>query len=133
LVRGPRSHKREKRFGGMLSERQQLAQNLGRELTRLGAWVTNPMPLDSNAKLRFQIRDTDREKLLEVLADLGWSPMFCNSVPRVTFAGLEPAGIWELDLPRDLQPIPDDRIHGEIATKEKLPEVEAMMKAIGHR
>jgi hypothetical protein len=50
-------------------------------------------------------------------------------LPRVTYNGMALATVYEIDLPRERQPVVDDRkIHGELATKEKRSaETEAML------
>jgi hypothetical protein len=47
--------------------------------------------------------------------------------------GMQPANVYEIDLPLERQPIADDRIHGEIGTRDKSAEVVAMLKAIGRK
>jgi hypothetical protein len=42
------------------------------------------------------------------------------------------AQIYEIDLPRERQPVVDDRIHGEIAEQKKSEvELEALRKYLG--
>jgi hypothetical protein len=117
----------------MLSERQKTAESLAREINRMGAWVINPMPLDANAKLRFQVLDDNREKVLEKLAGWDWSPSLCGTFPRICLDGMKPANVYEIDLPPERQPVADDRIPGEIAKRD--PELEKaiadMLKACG--
>ena len=114
----------------MLSERQRTAESLAREIGRMGGWVVNPMPLDSNARFRFQVLDKDRDKVLEILSSWDWFPSLCGSQPRITINGMEPATLYELNLEPERQPIVDDRI---IAKRD--PKVEAdilaMLKACG--
>jgi hypothetical protein len=74
----------------ILSERQRTAESLAREINRMGAWVINPMPLDANAKPRFQVLDDNREKVLEKLAGWDWSPSLCGTFPRICFDGMKP-------------------------------------------
>jgi hypothetical protein len=117
----------------ILSDRQKTAESLAREINRMGAWVINPMPLDSGAKLRFQVLDGDREKVLEKLSSWDWSPAFCGTFPRICFDGMKPANVYEIDLPPERQPVADDRIHGQIAKRDPQLEAEflAMLKACG--
>jgi hypothetical protein len=117
----------------LLTERQQKAADLAREIHRMGAWVTNPMPLDDNARLRFQVLDSDRSRVIQTLTDWEWSPAFCGNLPRICSDGWKLASVFEIDLPRERQPVADDRtIRGELATKEKSSvEVEAIMKYLG--
>jgi hypothetical protein len=78
------------------------------------------MPLNDDSKFRFQVLDTERERLLELLRSWEWQPAFCGSLPRVTFTGMQAACVYEIDLPRERQPIVDDRtIRGEIADREE--------------
>src|SRR5215813_12651843 len=94
----------------VLSERQQLAKSLADELNKLdGAWVTSPLPLDEQAKLRVQIKDIDRNRIFQWLKDLGWDPVCVSVLPRVCITGLIGACLFEIDLPRERQPIVDDR------------------------
>jgi hypothetical protein len=58
-------------------------------------------------------------KLLRSLAQWNWTPVFVSSLPRVNFDGMKPASLYELDLPRERQPVVDDRIYGEMADKRK--------------
>ena len=117
----------------LLSERQQLAKSLADELNKLGgAWVTSPLPLDDNAKLRVQIKDIDRNRIIQWLKDLGWDPVCVSVLPRVCTTGLIAAALYEIDLPKPRQYILDDRHGGEIATKKVLnAEVEGVKKYLG--
>jgi hypothetical protein len=54
-------------------------------------WVVTPLPLDSCAKLRFQVLDDNREKVLEKLAGWDWLPSPCGTLPRITHNGMEAA------------------------------------------
>src|SRR5262245_20761589 len=111
------------------NERQQTAQHLARSIGAMeGAWVTSPMPLDNGRRLRFQVLDGDRNRVLQQLRDWGWDPVFVSVLPRVTFVGMAAACLYEIELPRERQTIVDDRkIHGEIATPEKTSvELEGM-------
>jgi hypothetical protein len=116
-----------------LSERQQKAADLAREIQRMGAWVTNVMPLDDSARLRFQVLDVDRPRIIQTLTDWEWSPAFCGTLPRIYSDGWKLASMFEIDLPRERMPIHDDRkIQGEIARPKKTDtEVEAVMRYLG--
>jgi hypothetical protein len=93
----------------VLSDRQQLAKQLATEIDKMdGAWVTSPLPLDEHARLRVQIKDIDRNRIVQVLRDWGWAPMFVSVLPRICSTGLIGASIYEIDLPRDRQLIPQD-------------------------
>jgi hypothetical protein len=120
----------------LLNERQQKAQELSREMAKMhGVWIVSPLPLDDGAKLRFQVLDTRKNEVLQLLGDWEWKPMFCGFLPRVTFTGMQPACLYEIDLPRERPPVPDDRtIRNDItdAEREKAKaEVAAMRKHLG--
>jgi hypothetical protein len=116
----------------LLTERQQTAGALMCELQRLGAWVTSALPLRDDESLKFQVLDEHRSQVLEKLSQWGWGPTLCSNLPRITSRGMEAATIYEIDLPRERQPVVDDRIHGEIAEQKKTSvEVEAMRRYLG--
>jgi hypothetical protein len=106
-----------------LNEQKQM---LIRELARMGAIVVSP-PGDNC--LRFQAAESRCESILGQLAEWGWQPVCCGSVPQ--FHGMEPVSRYQLDLQQEeRQPIIDDRIQGELATGEKLSrECIAMLEA----
>jgi hypothetical protein len=118
----------------VLSERQQLAKSLADDLNKMdGAWVTSPLPLDADAKLRVQIKDIDRNRIIQWLKDLGWDPVCVSVLPRVCTTGLIGACLYEIDLPRERQPIPqDDRVipKDDVGQRETNREVELMLTAI---
>jgi hypothetical protein len=98
--------------------------------------VSSPLPLADNAKLRVQILDSRKNEVLQLLSDWEWQPVFCGPLPRVTFRGMDAAGIYEIDLPRERTPIQDDRTirPAELASdkREKTPlEVVQMRKYLG--
>jgi len=94
----------------VLSERQQLAKSLADGLNKLdGVWITSPLPLDDNAKLRVQIKDRDSNEIIQLLRDWGHEPVLVSVLPRVCLTGLIAACLYEIDLPRERQPIVDDR------------------------
>src|SRR5262245_24920302 len=116
----------------ILNERQRTAESLAREIQRLGAWVCSPLPLNDFNRLRYQVRDCDRAQVMEKLSTWGWSPTWRGSMPRITPAGFEAASLFEIDIPLPRTAVPDDRIAGEVAPKEKIPlEVLAMRKYLG--
>jgi hypothetical protein len=117
-----------------LSERQEKAKALTRELQALGAWVISPLPLDDHARLRVQIKDIDRNRIIQVLKDWEWDPVFVSVLPRVCTTGLVGACIYEIDLPRERQPVPQDERavpRDEFGRRKKDPEVEATLKHLG--
>jgi hypothetical protein len=116
----------------MLSERQRTAESLARELHLMGAWVTSPMPLDGNSKLRFQVLDQDRNAVVEKLSSWNWSPSFVSALPRICPDGWKLASLYEIDLPRENPICFDDCITGELATEERFSaEYYGMRKALG--
>src|SRR5215467_6447831 len=118
----------------VLSERQQLARRLADELDKLdGVWVTSPLPLDDNHKLRLQIKDIDRNEVIQLLKDWGYDPVCISVLPRVCSTGLMAACLYEIDLPQPRQDIIDDRkIYGEIAKPDKSDyERQSILKYLG--
>ena len=117
----------------LLTERQQTAGALMCELQRLGAWVTSALPLRDDEKLKFHVLDENRSQVLEKLSQWGWGCTLCSNLPRITSRGMEAATIYEIDLPRERQPVVDDRIHGdEVAEQKKSAvELEALRKYLG--
>jgi len=112
----------------VLSERQQVARNLAHELGKFdGVWVTSPLPLDDNAKLRFQLLDLERNHVIQTLKDWGWNPVCLSVLPRVHSTGLIAACLYEIDLPRERQPVHDDRTipRGELASAAPRAKSEA--------
>src|SRR5262245_64639266 len=99
----------------MLSERQQRAEALCQELRKLGAEVINPLPLDDNSKLRFQMLDSDKDRIITEICSWGWTPQYVQAHPRFSYAGLIPGSLYEIDLPRPRMTVNDDRIQGEFA------------------
>jgi hypothetical protein len=118
----------------LLTERQQTAAALAREIQRMGAFVVNPMPLPDDQKLRLQVLDANRQQVLEQLSQWNWSPTFYGTLPRICSDGWKLASLYEIDLPRERQPVLDDRqtIYGEIARPEKTDvELEGIRKYLG--
>jgi len=114
----------------MMTERQQQAAALAREIQKMGAWVTTPLPLDDSKRLRFQVLDSDRDKVLEKLSSWNWSPILVSALPRICTDGWKLASVYEIDLPRERAPVYDDRIiRGEIVSRDKpSAETVAMLK-----
>jgi hypothetical protein len=122
----------------LLSERQQKAEQLARELRKLeGVWVSSPLPLDDSAKLRIQVLDSRKNEVIELVCGWGFIPAFCGPLPRVTYTGLLAASLFDIDLPRERTPIhQDDRTirPAELASdkRENTPlEVVQMRKYLG--
>jgi hypothetical protein len=116
-----------------LSNRQQLAKRLADELARFeDAWIVSLTPLPDDKKLRVQIADRARNEIIQTLRDWGYEPVFVSVLPRVCPTGLMAACVYEIDFPRERQPIVDDRIQGEIATREKPSwELEQLRRYLG--
>jgi hypothetical protein len=118
----------------LLNKRQQTAAALSRAITDMrGCWVDSPLPLDDGQKLRVQVLDTERIWFLQAVRDLGYEPVFVTIKPRVDFTGFIGASLFEVDIPRERQPIHDDRtITGEIAKPEKSNyERDSILKYLG--
>jgi hypothetical protein len=68
------------------------------------------MPLDNDSRLRVQILECHKNAVFQAVSDYGFgTPIFVSMLPRVTHNGMALAAVYEIDLPRDAQPIPDDR------------------------
>jgi len=110
-----------------------LARRLADELGKLdGVWVTSPLPLDDNHKLRVQIKDIDRNEILQLLRDWGWDPVCISVLPRVCNTGLIAACLYEIDLPQPRQDIVDDRAipKDDVGRRARDAETKAMLEAI---
>jgi hypothetical protein len=93
----------------VLTERQQVARNFANELGKFeGVWVTSPLPLDESRKLNLQILDSERNHVLQIIRDWGWNPVCLSVLPRVHSTGWLAACLYEIDLPRERQPIPQE-------------------------
>src|SRR5262245_56427509 len=104
-----------------LTERQQTAEALCRELQRLGAFVVNPMPLRSDDKLRFQVLTPAVESVLAKLSEWNWSPVLQSHGLRFTPQGAKPCITYEIRIPADRPVVVDDRtIKGDIATDKAM-------------
>jgi len=117
----------------LLTTRQQMAAVLARELERLdGVWVVSALPLDNERKLRVQILDGVRNEVTQIIRDWGHELAFVSVQPRIEHGPIVAACIYEIDLPREQQPVQDRTIYGEIASKEKpSAELEATKKYLG--
>jgi hypothetical protein len=120
----------------MLSERQQKAARLARELDGVqGCWVTSPLPLRDDARLRFQILDGERNRVLQMLEDAGYEAKFVSVLPRVTFAGMAAACLYEVAFPTPQQNIPQEPRsiprRDEIATSKSSYERESILRYLG--
>src|SRR5262245_52363054 len=118
----------------LLNNRQQLAEAMTRELRGLaGVWVTSPLPLADDKKLRLQIADMAKNEVVQKIKDWGYEPVCLGVAPRFDVMGMVAASAYEVDLPRERQPIVDDRkIYGEVAERKKSPsEAEAVLRHLG--
>jgi hypothetical protein len=117
-----------------LSPRQQRADFLARTIQGFGAWVVSPLPLDDAASLRYQVLDGDADRLVEIICGLGmgFMPARLQVHYRVTSSGLKPATLFEVNIPRERQQIPDRKIYGEVEERKKTDaEVEAVRRHLG--
>src|SRR5262245_10738001 len=117
----------------VLTERQQLAKRLADDLDRMDSvWVTSPLPLDDNQKLRLQIKDIDRNEVLQLLRDWGYEPVCISVLPRICNTGLIAACLYEIDLPQPRQDIVDDRAipKDDVGRRGRDSEIKAMLEAI---
>src|SRR5262245_11372913 len=116
-----------------MTEREQTAAALVRSINAMsGAWVVSTPQAD---KIRFQVLDGDKNRVLQQLKDWNWEPAFVSILPRVTFNGMAAASVYEIVLPKERQEIPDARIavpRDEVATPKKSDvEMEGMRKYLG--
>lgn len=116
----------------LLSERQQTANRLAACIDKLGGFVVSPLPLNDSYRLRFQLLDRDKNKVIQALRDEGLEPVFCGSGMRVFPDGMCFVMNVEVDVPGKRQPVVDRTIRGEIAEREKTSaEVEGIKKYLG--
>src|SRR5262245_65995862 len=67
----------------LLSERQQLAQNLARSIGQIkGAYVVNVMPLAAEAHLRVHVEQPHRQHVRSVIEGWGWKVADCGNTSR---------------------------------------------------
>jgi len=116
------------------SQRQELAQALSETLRKLGAFVTNPLPLADNAALRFDVKRDACELLCSKLISWGWRPFPLGETTRVLPEGNsalpQQVMVYELMLPKDKPPPPARQsIFGELAD----PAEKARKKRLGIR
>jgi hypothetical protein len=119
-----------------LTERQMVAARLTRELQAFGATVTNRKPLPEDEPLRFWVSDYKKREILQQLADAGYEPIFTgmSQQPDIQSYTMGLVNNFELRLPRDAQPVHDDRIiRGELAEPKPKSDVErqAILKYLG--
>ena len=117
----------------LLSERQKTAQRLTRELQALGATVTNPLPLAAGESLRFWCSDYKKNELLQQLKDAGYEVVFLGMSPQIDVKTYSMGLVnnFEVILAAETRPIADNRIHGEIDSRETSYEVEQIKKYLG--
>jgi hypothetical protein len=124
-----------------LTLRQEKAQKLADELGRCrGCWVVTPLPLDNDTRgLRVQILDSERDSVVEELCGSGRLPNLVSPFPRFTSAGLVPASMFEIEISKERQPVPDSpKIESgmvELAERQAktraAAELKAFRKAVG--
>jgi hypothetical protein len=94
-----------------LTERQEKAETLARELREMGAAVTSALPLADGTNLKFQILQSRAEPVLEALREGDWDANFISSGPRFELDGTTPlANVYEIDIPTPRTPVWGDRI-----------------------
>jgi len=103
-----------------LTRRQELAEALSETLRKLGAFVTNPMPLGDSDRLRFDIPRDACALVCGKLLSLGWRPFPLGETTRVLPSGNaalpQQVCVYELMLPKDKPPPPARQgIFGELA------------------
>src|SRR5215470_17173716 len=102
-----------------LSPRQQTAEKLMCWLQGMGAFVTNPMPLDPGQQLRFDVLNPDRERVLTELRKQDWAPTTGVVHLRFHHDALVPCTTFEIALPLDQPMVQDRTIRGEIVDPAK--------------
>jgi hypothetical protein len=124
-----------------LSERQRRAAALNAELTKQfpdSVWITSPLPLAPEAKLRCQIINSPSsacDNTIEVIKSWGYSPILISHGIRFS-SGYCARGCstFEIDIEHDRQEIVDDRQmpRYELAGDKKTDkELEALRKHFG--
>jgi hypothetical protein len=114
-----------------LSERQLTAQALGREIEKMGAWVTSPLPLDDTCKLRFQVLDRNRDAVVAKLAEWEWAPRLLSSYPRVCSEGFLPSSLYEIDIPGPPPVVDDRKIYDEVFRGKSKEDPTGILKYLG--
>jgi hypothetical protein len=90
------------------------------------------MPLPDHSKLQVQVLDTIRNRVIQMIKDAGYEPICRGVLPRIHATGWLAASIYEVDFPKPQIPVQDDRIRGEIATREKPSwEIEQLRRYLG--
>jgi len=119
----------------LLSERQQLAQNLARSIGQMkGAYVVNVMPLAAEAHLRVHVEQPHCQHVRSVIEGWGWKVADCGNTSRfnVSDGTMRLTAIFEVQLDMERQPIPqDDRvIPKDDIRRGKDSEIKATLEAI---
>src|SRR5262249_40615130 len=94
-----------------LTERQKRAENVTRELQRLGATVTNVLPLAEGRPLKFWVSDYNKREVLQALIEAGYQAVFLGTGFQVC-AKTYSMGLvnnFEVPIPADRQVIVNDR------------------------
>jgi hypothetical protein len=115
----------------LLSERQQTAAALCREIQRMGGHVVNPMPLRDGEQLRFHVPSASRNQILEKMSSWNWSPQFCGMTTHYvsgSYAVDSLCSVYEIDLGKEATPIPTER-----GTREIPREVREFSKLWGRK
>ena|SRR5262245_46912016 len=119
----------------MLNDRQKTASQLARELSQLGATVTNVLPLADGQQLRFWVSDYKKREVLTALADAGYEANFLGMImqPDVVSYSMGLVNNFEVPIARERQIIVDDRAVKDtrLGSTAKDTELEAMRKTLG--
>src|SRR5262245_27007938 len=102
-----------------LTPRQATAEKLKHWLQAMGAFVTNPMPLDPQKSLRFDVLNNDRERVLAELHKQDWTPRTGVVGLRFHKDTLVPCTSFEIALPPDQPVTQDRRIYGDVVDPAK--------------
>jgi len=81
-----------------------------RWLQNMGAFVTNPMPLDPAQQLRFDVLNEDREHVLAELREQDWTPTIGVVHMRFHHDELVPCTTFEIALPSDPPVMQQNRV-----------------------
>jgi hypothetical protein len=119
-----------------LTERQQLAQRLTRELQAFGATVTNVLPLADGQNLRFWIDDYRKKEVLQQLKDGGYDePIFLGMSPQICTQSYSMGLVnnFELPIAAERQEVPQgDRVipKDEIGKRSRDYEIQKVYESI---
>jgi hypothetical protein len=94
-----------------LTNRQEKAATLARELQAMGVAITSPLPLDEGSPLRCRIPDAKRDEVLEEFKNGSWEVGFLGSGPEFRLDGSTPLShLYEIYIPVERTAVANDRI-----------------------